>query len=131
MREIILLICLAVGACAADEPSSDVIGADEELVLVEPESVPELYEVPDTEAPEAEDGGMADLETLTTDELHELYFGDSAWDCCAAWPLPVSENCENVVGPMCDDNETPATNGLTYCCVPDIGQCAYDADGGL
>jgi hypothetical protein len=118
---IALVVALALGGCDAfgwDEAPADTL------------TVAEIQELEGTTHPgpdavtleEIADAGAAEL---TVEELQDLWFGDSGWGCC------YTSLCAHLRADKCDDDEVPATNGATVCCVPDIGQCPVsDSDGG-
>ncbi len=104
-------VAIALGGCDAfgwDEAPADTLSAAE---------IQELEGVTHDVVLEVE-LDLADAGTeLTTEELHDLWFGDSGWGCC------YTSLCAHLRADKCTDDEVPATNGLTVCCVPDIGQC--------
>jgi hypothetical protein len=120
MKNLTILLAL-VAACAGDiEPTQ----APAPLTVAEPD-VDEVFDV----EPEVVDAAVALAEIQPPDvvepsagvDLHDLWFGDSGWDCCTrplcAW--------------LCDEGETPTVDpaGSRICCSPDIGQCD-ERDGG-
>ena len=115
MRNAMATLIALVAACAGEaEPAQ----APAPLTVAEPE---EVLEVVDAAVALAEIQPPVDIEPSAGVDLHDLWFGDSGWDCCTqpfcAW--------------LCGEGETPTVDaaGTRICCSPDIGQCD-DVDGG-
>ena len=114
-------VLLVAGACApvVDQPVDDeplgVAGAPAPLLVAPVDDDVIVVDRP------VIDSGVQDevdeLASMTPEELNDLWFNDSGWDCC--W----SSDCDVIRIYICDDDEVPATDGLHTCCVPDIGQC--------
>lgn len=103
MRTLIALAILST-ACAQDAAGAPV-SASAELGPTIPDESPPAVVV---------DAGWTEPVILVVDAGSPFPPG---WYCC------YSHACLAAGEHFCDDDEVPATNGLSTCCLPDVGQC--------